>query len=151
MELLKKSFRVIWTTLGCLLCMVCLPLAPVATDRIGTTRAYVQALPWSERIRQERMRWSLLRILKRAALRQEKMNERGQAMFDELQRRKWDTIYAFKLHGLLLWRIFAIGYGFEALGAVLHDQYPWAFTWWQACYDGLGRSLHAFWSMFPPY
>jgi len=28
----------------------------------------------------------------------------------------------------MLWRILAIGYGFEALGAILQAQYPWAFT-----------------------
>ena len=151
MHHLMNVLRAMRALFLCLVCTVCLPLAPVATDRINVARGYANALWWSERVRQEKKRWSILGILQRAAARQEKMNVRGQAMFDELQQRKWDTVYAIKVHAVMLWRIWGIGYGFEALGAFLHSQYPAVYPWWQACLTAGERALHGFWSMFPPY
>lgn len=151
MQFLKTVFRVIWAIMRSLLGMMCLPLAHVATDRIGALQAYSRSLDWIDRTCQQRRHWSVLRILERAARRQERMNVRGQAKFDELQRRKWERWYAYKFHAVLLLRIFAIGYGFEALGAVLHAHYPVAYPYWLAIGTALMKSMNAFWDMFPPY
>lgn len=151
MHLLNKILRVSWTFLQCLLCMACLPIAPVATDRIGAARAYAESLAWSERIRQQRASRSLLQILSRAARRQEKMNRRGQKMFDELLHRERDLGYAIKLHAVVLLRILTIGYGYEALGAVLEMQFPETYDWWRATSDAVQWLLRASVDLLPPY
>ncbi|RXK53497.1 hypothetical protein ESB00_17545 [Oleiharenicola lentus] len=107
-----------------LVVMVCLPLAPVADDRIVVAKDYERALAWDELGRQLRNRWSVLRILQRAARRQECMNRRGQEKFDELQSRKWDLAYGLRFQAAFMLRVFGICYGAEALGAALEQQYP---------------------------
>lgn len=70
MHFLKSTFCTLCAMACGLVVMVCLPLAPVADDRIVVAKDYERALTWDELGRQLRNRWSVLRILQRAARRQ---------------------------------------------------------------------------------
>jgi|GEM_PF-3487326 len=146
---MKIIFRVIIRIILCLFQWVFMPFAHVADDRIFAARHYGQALWMSERLRQEKQYWSIITILRRAARRQEFMNQRGQQKYDELQARKWDTAFAIEFHARILLCFFTLWYGTTALTAIAHDHYPWLYVAMVEA-DKMGCELiDSFWKLFP--
>ncbi len=133
----------------CLFQMILLPLAPVADDRIYTADLYSKSLGCDEYQRQQRRYWSMLNILRRAAHRQMRMNARGQAWYDELQKRKWEKSYAFTANVRYIWMVGAIIYGVLALEAVIVSHFPVLAPWWHAADSALSSMLHRLANLFP--
>jgi hypothetical protein len=112
-----------------------LPIVPYSEDRIHAATNFQRAIALGERRRQELYHWSILSVLRRAARRQERMNVRGRAWYEKLERRPWRRRDTGLLYVTLFLRIGAVLYGFHALGAVLHDYFPAGHAVWQLTLD----------------
>jgi hypothetical protein len=138
---MNSFFRAVSAVFRGLFVLILLPIAPVADDRIVALGIYEKTIDWSERLRQERGRWSILSWLRRAANRQRAWNVRGQRVFDEMQRRQFERSYAWKLQGLYALRILAIFWGYYAIGFILKDHYPHGYTVWESSLHWMQNTL----------
>lgn len=133
----------------CLFQMIFLPLAPVADDRITAADVYSKSLDFADQRHQQERYWSVLNILRRAARRQAKMNARGQAWFNELQARKWETGYVYAANVKYFWMVGSITYGLLALEAEIGAHFPLLAVWWHAADATLSSMLRWCWNLLP--